>query len=304
MCYASRMEYQRYWVRNSVVNAAILTLLMPMVCGEVFIVDTNKTMITISGSTIGSAFKEQGVGSMTTHYSGQLAASLEGSTIQFMEASTLTAMDSGSWEPKADGSDGKEPANYGATVSIPFSTGKAALRKVSLNAFSPPATITDGQFDSSGLVFAFPTNSVSSFAYRVSGLMAQSGSFILTGYATNKVTTLGSLKTEGNEQVLTIPVDTQFLFKLVSDGDTVVKLKGELVATRTTLAPLVVKSLTVQTQVVTLQWTGIPNQAYQVEASPDLGSWQKKATNIVFPTSDYSWSGPATEAKEFFRVGR
>jgi hypothetical protein len=286
-----------------VTGVALLGSLAPALQSETFILDT-KSYVTVSGSTLGSALQEQGPGSLTTHFTGQLAANVAGSTIQFTEASSLIALDSNAWQPKADGSDGSEPANFGASVSVFFSSGKAAARKIRLAAMSPVTTVSDGQFDSSVLVFSFPTNSVSSFAYRVTGLLAQSGSIVLTGYATNKVTTMASLKTTGDLQVLTIPVDAQFLFKLVSDGDTILRLKGELVATRSTQVPLVVQPIRVQNQVVTLHWAGIPDQAYQVEASSDLGAWQKKATNIIFPTSDYTWTGPATATREFFRVGR
>lgn len=290
--------------RKLVTGVALLGSLAPVLQSETFIVDTNKTLVTLSGSALGSAFQEQGPGSMTIFFTGQLAANVVGNTIQFTEGSSLTALDSNSWQPKADGSDGSEPANFGASLALFFSSGKAAARKIQLAALSPVATVSDGQFDSSGLIFSFPTNSVSTFAYRVTGLLVQSGNIKLTGYATNKVTTMASLKTTGDQQVLTIPVDTQFLFKLVSDGDTILKLKGELVATRITQVPLVLQPIRVQNQVVTLHWTGIPDQAYQVEVSPDLGTWQKKATNIVFPTSDYTWTGPATATREFFRVGR
>jgi hypothetical protein len=283
---------------------ALLGSLAPALRSETFIIDTNKTYVAVSGSALGSAFQEQGPGSMTTHFSGQLVANLVGNTIQFTDGSSLAGLDSAAWQPKADGSAGSEPANFGASLAILLSNGKAAARKIQLNALSPVAILADGQFDSSGMVFSFPTNSVSTLAYRVTGLLAQSGAIQLTGYATNKVTTLASLTTTGDQQVLTVPVDAQFIFKLVSEGDTILKVKGEFVATRTTQVPLVLQPIRVQNQVVILRWTGIPGQAYQVEASPDLGTWQNKATNIVFPTSDYSWTGPATAIWEFFRVGR
>ena len=134
----------------------------------------------------------------------------------------------------------------------------AALRNVQLDVISPAIPLSGGQFDSTNLTFFFPSNSTSSFSYNVTGFITKQGSIALVGYATNKVTALSSLTTVGSQQVLTIPVDATFYQEVSTPNDTVIRLQGQLVATRNAQAPLQVQSFTLRSQAVLLQWQGAP----------------------------------------------
>jgi hypothetical protein len=274
------------------------------VFAEVFTVDPSQSSITISGSILGYAFAEQGSGSLATAYGGTIQTALGGGTIQFTGQSLILAQTNGSWQPKSDGSAGSEPANYGAVANAGIATAKAALRNVQFDVISPVISVTGGQFDSRSLTFLFPSNATSALAYNVTGLINQSGVKALTGYATNKVTSQSTLATAGNQQTLTIPVDATFQFTLISANDTTVNLKGQLVAARSTTAPPAVQSVKVQAQTVTLQWQDSPSQQFRVLSSTDLKTWLTNAANVTSSTTAYTWSGPATAAKQFFRLAK
>ncbi|MHB8520460.1 MAG: hypothetical protein ACYDH9_06850 [Limisphaerales bacterium] len=286
--------------------AGALLVLSPgfPVLADSLTLDTNQSSITISGSILGYGFVEQGSGSLTTHYSGSIQTAQAAGTIQFTGQSLIQAQDNGTWQPKADGSAGSDPANYGATASAGFATAKAALRNILLDATSPAISVNNGQFDSASLVFGFPSSATSTLAYNVSGFINQSGAKPLTGYATNNVTSLATLTTAGGQQTLTIPVDATFLFSLLSANDTTINLKGQLVAVSSAAAPLTIQSVAVQNQVVTLHWQGAPGEQYQVHASADLAVWQTNAVNVTSSTTDYTWSGPATASIQFFRLAK
>lgn len=286
--------------------AGALLILNPglPVLADSLTLDTNQSAITISGSIAGFSFVEQGAGSLTTRYGGTIQAGLAAGTIQFTGQSVIQAQNNGSWQPKADGTTGSEPANYGATANGGIATAKAALRNIQLDATSPAITVSNGQFDSASLVFGFPSSATSTLAYNVTGLISKSGAKALTGYATNKVTSLATLTTAGGQQTLTIPVDATFLFTVLSANDTTINLKGQLVAIRSAAASVTIQSVAVQNQVVTLHWQGAPGEQYQVHASADLVLWQTNAVNVTSSTTDYTWSGPATASRQFFRLAK
>ncbi len=199
----------------------------------VFTVDPAQSSITLSGNVIGYAFQEQGAGSLTAQFEGTLNAEVTDVSIAFTGTSVLIARNSGDWQPMANGDDGNAPANYGAKASAGFASAIAAVRNAQFDAISPPLPITGGTFNSGSLAFQFLTNSQGSLDYKVSGLVSLKGGLPLEGLATNKVTTQATIATSGSTQTLTIPVDTDFFFKLLSANDTKLTLSGQLVATRT-----------------------------------------------------------------------
>ena len=79
---------------------------------DVFTINPALSSLTLSGSTNGSPFMQQGVGSLVTSYFGTIDASFNASSITFNSA-LVTANNSGSWQPAAGGVAGSEPANYG-----------------------------------------------------------------------------------------------------------------------------------------------------------------------------------------------
>jgi hypothetical protein len=272
---------------------------------QVFTLDTNQSSITISGTVIGGAINSQGSGSLTTSFGGTIQIAVVTNTLQFIGQSRIVAETNGSWQPKADGTAGSEPADFGGQASVAgLASGVAALRDIQLDAISPAVNLTSGKFDSSSLTFLFPSNSPSTFAYNVSGLLPKHGSVVLTGYATNKVTALGSLATVGNQQVLTIPVDATFLLQLISPNDTVIRLQGQLVAAQNTQTPLRVNSLAIQNQSILLQWQGQPGDQFQIQSSTDLRAWMTNATIVTPPSGVYTWTGGVTGPVRFFRLAK
>lgn len=271
-------------------------------CATVFNLDTNQSVISISGSVLGATFSQQGSGSLTTHYSGTIEATVSGSSIQFDGGSAIAAFTNGTWQPMADGSAGSAPADYGATANQGIIVANAALRNILFDATSPAISIVGGQFDSHTLTFSFPSNAVSSLAYRVTGAISESGSKSLTGDATNNVSSLATLATNSGQQTLTIPVNATFHFTLLTSGDTVITVNGEFVAVTSPVTPLTIQGITVQTQMVTLQWQSAANQQFQVESSPDLVDWTTNAPNVTSSTSTYTWSGPVTNGTRFYRL--
>ena len=248
--------------RAAGVAGGLLTLVVGVstVAADVFTIDSNLSSCAISGSITIAGFtgtiQPQGSGSLTTKYSGTVQATQTAGTIQFSGLSLITAQTNGSWQPLAGGGAGSAPANYGVFVNFAGGvvTANVALRSVLFDVTSPPITVTSGQFNPSSLTFLFPATATSTLDYRESGAISGSGSKSLTGNATNNVATLATLSTVGTQQTLTIGVNTTFYFQISSPGDTVVNVVGQLVATRTTSAPLVLENPTVSNQVVTLKW--------------------------------------------------
>ena len=267
-------------------------------------IDTNLSSISISGTVLGNAITNQGPGSLTAAIGGTLQATTTGSSITFTGQSMIQAFDSGSWQPNADGTAGSQPANYGGLANTPLGAGVAALRNVLLDVISPAIDISGGQFDSSSLTFFFPSNSSSAFSYNVSGFLNLHGSQPLTGYATNKVTRLGSLTSTSGGQQIEIPVNATFFLSLVSADDTAITLHGQVVAVENGAAPLTIQSIGVQGNTVTVQWQASPNQQIHIETSIDLRNWLTNAGNITSSNGTYTWSAPATGPLGFVRLAK
>jgi hypothetical protein len=272
---------------------------------QVFTVDTNQSSITISGSVVGGPITNQGPGSLTGAVGGTLHVALVGGTIQFTGQSQILAEINGNWQPNADGTAGSGPADFGGQANLGFESGFAALRNIQLDVISPVININGGQFDSTNLTFLFPSNSLSSLAYNVTGLVAKHGTLAMTGYATNKVTTLGKLATANNQQTLTIPVNATFYLTLLSPNDTVVTLQGQLVAVQGGgQAPLQVQSVSVQNQTITLQWSGPPGQQFQIQSTTNLGTWFTNQTGVSSASGTYAWTGAITGPVGFYRLAK
>jgi hypothetical protein len=257
----------------------------------------------------GANLAQQGAGSLTTHYGGVIQATQTASSIQLPGQSSIEAMNTGNWQPLADGSAGLAPANYGASISLVagFVKVKAALRLLQLGISSRDITvISNGQFTATNLMLLFPSNAASSLAYVETGFASGSGSTPLTGQSTNNSTTFATLSTNGNLQILTILVNTQFIFSTASSNDTILNVVGQLVATGPTL-PVMVPVLqppTVQTQVVTLRWEAPAGQQFQVQSSTNFVTWQTNAVNVTSATTNYTWSGLDTASRAFFRLAQ
>ena len=205
---------------------------LTVVGAEVFTVDSTQSFVSISGTVAGQALHEQGSGSLTTHYQGTLVADIGADTIQFPGQSQVVAMNSGSWQPLSDSSDGSEPANYGGTASFFLSTGVAAVRDAQLDVSSGAVAVLNGQFSTQGLTFTIPADAFSSLAYRVEGAYNDAGAVSLAGRSASGQIATASVNTSGGVQILTIPIQYTIYFTLLNQNDRAVTLSGRLVATR------------------------------------------------------------------------
>jgi hypothetical protein len=199
---------------------------------ETFTVDDVRSTLVLSGSAVGVEFEQQGPGSLETTFTGSINVALGGSSLTFSGGSVVVADNSGSWEPKAGGAPGSEPANYGAQASAGFAAAKAAARHLQFDILSGAIPLSSGAFDPAAVDFSVPAAAGAVVDYAVTGLFNKADSLPFAGSADNASTTQGSLFTNGDTQTLTLPVKVTYLFKLLSDGDTVVTLTGQLVATR------------------------------------------------------------------------
>ncbi|MEO8425752.1 MAG: hypothetical protein ABI651_01440 [Verrucomicrobiota bacterium] len=268
----------------------------------IFNLDPAQSSITLSGNVLNNAFKEQGPGSLTASFSGTIAADVTGSTIQFIGGSAIDALTSGNWQPQTGGAAGSAPADYGVTAATPFATAFAAARNILVDVLSGPLPITNGTFGSSQLAFGFPTNATSGVDYRVTGLLSASGHKELVGLSTNRITTAATLTTSAAGETLTLPVDADFFLSLLSNKDTLLNLKGKLVATRSSIQGPVFNLIMVSNQTVTLRWQTIPGQKYQLESSTDLNAWIIEATNLIASMNTFAWSTNITHNFQFFRI--
>lgn len=199
-----------------------------------FVLVPEQSTITLSGSAVGAALLEQAPGSLSNRFQGVIRADVTASTIAFPGGSVIAAQTNGNWQPLADGSSGSAPGNYGAQASVLLGTAKAAVRNLQLDAACSALPLNGTSFDSSPLVFGFITAANGTLGYTVSGLFATKGGVALTGYATNKVTTMATLIKSGDVETLTIPVKADFYFTLVTQNDCTLTVTGKLVGTRST----------------------------------------------------------------------
>jgi hypothetical protein len=83
-------------------------------------------------------------------------------------------------------------------------------------------------------------------------------------------------------------------------------IKGQFVGTPAATLDAVfdARSVSLANHVVTLQWTASPGQWFDVQSSADLKEWTTRAPGITSATSAYSWSGPVTGGRDFFRLAQ
>jgi hypothetical protein len=293
--------------QNPLFPAAILflCLALPVVpagaAPMVFTVDSTQSQISLSGQIAGYPMTSQGAGSLTTTYSGNINATVSGSTIQFTGSSTITAKTNGIWQPAVGGGSGSALADYGAQATIPFvGTGYGAARNIVLDLTSPLLTVTGTNFDSTALIFLFANSSSSSFDYNAG--FAGSGTLSLIGNSTNSVANGASLTTNGNVLKLVIQLNATFAFNLLSTGDTPLTLTGKIVATNLLTAPTIISSfvLTNQSAVLTVQNASTQSQ---LQISTNLTSWLPASGTVSNNLGATIFTTPLSGGRQsFFRV--
>jgi hypothetical protein len=278
-------------------NASILAGRM-QASPVVFAIDPAQSQLTLSGKIAGQTLTTQGAGSLTTTYSGNINANISSSTIQFTGSSTITAKTNGVWQPAVGGGAGSAAADYGALATIPFvGTAYGALRNLVFDVTSASLTLTGTNFDSSALVFSFTPGSNSSLDYNA---VVANGTQTLSGYSTNTVANQASLSTNGNVEQLVIHINTQFIFTLVSPGDTPLRLTGQIVATNSTTPPLI-NSIVLTNQNVVLTVANASTQSL-LQSSSNLMTWFTPGSTVTNSAGMIIFTVPAAGPHAFFRV--
>jgi hypothetical protein len=200
-----------------------------------FTIDSPSSALTLSGDVGGSAIQQQGAGSLTTHYSGTIAAVWDNTagTINFLSAgSDAVAANSGSWQPLAGGGSGSAPANYGARVTAGLVTVQAALRELhaSLSTSTPLSLTGSGPYTFASSQTLAVTHG---FADYNAGIFGSGRADISNNSAGNTSATPGTLEDLGNGNYrLTLPVDVT-ITTTVSGQPANLHIQGTIVANAT-----------------------------------------------------------------------
>jgi hypothetical protein len=189
-----------------------------------FYVDDSVSTLTLAarvsgyGLTLALQGQDAAGHSLTTGYTGTIAAdvNLGAGTITLQaDGTSLTADNSGNWQPQHDGSAGSEPANYGGRVTVFGASGYAAVRDVMVGAStngSEALTAVDTG------VYTFPsTERLTLLAGSVAGYLPRvgGGSLTLHGTAstTNQATDAATLYDLGDGTFyLVAPVQVTFSY--------------------------------------------------------------------------------------------
>jgi hypothetical protein len=280
----------RGFVCNSalILLAAVCLLRQTSAAPLVFTINSSQSSVTISGTVAGAVFTAQGPGSLTTSYRGTINANLTNSTLQFTGGSSIDAETNGIWEPAVGGGTGSAPADYGATNSVNLSIGppkafpgNAALRNIVLDLTSPVLTLTNDDFAGNNLVFTFITNTASlDYNYTDGGAVVYEGTTGLNGYSTNTLVNVATISTNANVRTLTIPINAQYQFTLISENDSSLELTGQLVATNALPLPPFIQSIVKSGQNIVVTTENTTAQSLLL-TSTNLSSWTTASSTIT-----------------------
>ena len=285
--------------------ATLFFPLSSMASPTIFTIDQAHSQVTVAGAVnlpfIGNTpLSAEGPGSLTTSYTGAILANVTGSSIQFPGQSQIIALTNGVWQPGIGGTASSAPADYAGLLGPQFAgASEAALRHIELDLTSATLPLNGDSFDSSTLIFSFPAASTSTLDYLVEGF-ALSGSQSLTGYSTNSIVQGATLTQSGSTQTLTISIQTQFTFSLLSANDTTINLSGQIVAV---YAPPIFNSLVVSNQDLVLSVQNASSHS-QLLVSPDLITWTPATSTITTNGANIVYTVPITSGNAFFRVAQ
>jgi hypothetical protein len=302
-------------------SAATLTVVENALFGTVeFTLDTNRSSLAISGSLAISSgtgagtysFTQQGSGSLTTHYGGDIYAHLTSTNVAFPGGSLIQAQTNGTWEPAvgggAAGSPGSAVADYGieASDSIIF-TAYFAARNIQVDLASPVVSLANGSFNAGALAFTYLTNSTGTpnIDYNVSVPLDSSddseGNALLTGSATNGQSTAYLTNSAG---MLTLVIPVNFTNVWLVSGDTVTDvLKGTLFATTSPTNWPLPLSVSTQTGQMSLTWPSFPGPTYTVQTTTNLDSpWVTASGSTTVEANTTTWTCDPTNQAQFYRL--
>jgi len=235
-----------------------------------FVLDPGVSTLTLSGTALGIDLQEQDTGSLQTTYSGEILADVTETAITFVGGSAIAANNNGDWQPGLGGAAGVAPANYGAFADGGLlGSGYAALRNLLFDLESGPVAMLAGSFAADTLEFSFPENATATADYVYGGFIGSgSGSEPLAGRSTNNVLTAAQITTDGDQLVLTIPVD--YTLVLTGDFDASFRVVGQLVARASNVAQLEIPGPEVSPGHLGFNIPTTPGRTYTILGSPDL----------------------------------
>jgi hypothetical protein len=272
---------------------------------KTFKLDTNQSVLTISGTFAGADIQPQGTGSLTTKYQGTIRAEVTSSTITFVGGSSVVALNNGSWQPLTGGGSGSAPANYGAKVSAGFVSAIAAVRNLLLDVTSGELAVTGGTFPSQELQYVFPSNGTAVLDYRYTLIVIpSSGSQPLTNAPSNTASTNATLAVQGAELVLTVPVDISVTGTVINTNDLKYRIRGKVQARAPVTIPLKIAAFQVSAGQLAFTIATTPGKSYTILGSSDLINWPTTVDQFTATTNptvrNVAW--PAPPPRQYFQV--
>jgi len=126
------MKTNRLGHHASVLTLGLLAHVQSLVSAApvTFLLDPERSSITLSGSAVGNALMAQAPGSLTTKFTGAIQVEVTDTTIQFTSGSLIDALPSGNWGPLPGGGAGSAPADYAGLANAGFASATVALRNL------------------------------------------------------------------------------------------------------------------------------------------------------------------------------
>jgi hypothetical protein len=271
-----------------------------------FTIDQARSSLAISGTFAGIAIEPQEPGSLVTSYTGTIEADVTGSEIVLTGGSIIAALTNGNWEPAAGGIPGVAPANYGGEVANFLVSGLAALREVRFDVTSGVLPVNGGEFNAQEVVFNFipAATSVIDYTYSITFGSSGNGSQALVGTSMNITPTNGTLVAQGDETVLTIPVDIAGSLTVLNPNDVQYRFRGQLVGRAAASLPVQIDSFRMTPGQLHFMITTTTDQSYTILGSTNPIDWpeiidQFTATNSL---SERIVTLPSPLPRQYFRV--
>jgi len=291
-----------------VLTAALCATTQTNYAADAFVLDPDRSEVTLNGTMAGTTAGEQGPGSLTSKLSGTLLVEATASTIHFPGGSALDAEASGPWQPDVDGASGSALADFAGQA---LGSAVVALRDVVMDVVTAqPLALTGGQFAAKDIQFVFPTGGSAAMDYRISipPFFSEAARESLEGITTNKVATTGSLVEAGGLLTLTIPLNATYSFDLVSPDDSSLSVQGQLVATRVSSGPAEpsLGEVRVEGGSLVFAWSSEEGQTFTVLQSSGLGAWVPVEQDYpAQPGGTTTWSVPIqNQGTAFFLIRR
>jgi hypothetical protein len=273
---------------------------------KAFTLDTNQSVLTLSGTFAGIAIQPQGTGSLTTKYKGTILADVTSSNITFVGGSSVIALNNGNWQPLSGGGSGSAPANYGAKVyAFLLVDARAAVRNLVLDVTSGELALTGGTFPCQDLQYIYPPAGTAVLDYTYSGLIgSSSGSQPLTNAPSNTVRTNATLAVQGAELVLTVPVNISVTASVLSTNDLLYQVRGLVQARTAVSVPLQIAAFQGSSNQLTFRIATTPGSSYTILGSSDLVNWPTVVDQFTATTNptvrNIAW--PTSSPEQYFRI--